>query len=193
MANTDQPFGFTPIGTTDGSDYHGKLREVEFLAADAVAAFVGDIVKLTGTTGTDGLTPVVAQAAAGDANVGAIVEFSPDFEGEAFITAGNNRLASTARKARVCFGSDVLYAVQTSNGVVSAANFGQNIDLAVGTGSTVTGVSGMTVDVGTIPGAGATAQFRLHHLDRSIGNELAAFARVVVSINEDQDDHGTGV
>ena len=47
MANTDSPFGFVPIGTTDGSDYHGKMREVEFLDTDAVACFIGDMVKLT--------------------------------------------------------------------------------------------------------------------------------------------------
>ena len=32
MANVDRPFGLRPVGTTDGSDYHGKLMRVEFLA-----------------------------------------------------------------------------------------------------------------------------------------------------------------
>ena len=190
MANTDSPFGFVPIGTTDGSDYHGKLREVEFLAADGVACFLGDMVKLTGTTGTDGFTPVVAQAVAGDAIIGAIVEFFPDFENEAFINAGSNRLASTARKARVAWGSDVLYVAQASTTLV-AADAGQNADIVVGTGGTITGVSGS--EIGAVIAAGATGQLRLHHVQNKLDNELGADAQWVVSINENQDDHGTGV
>ena len=192
MANIDSPFGFTPIGTSDGSSYHGKLREVEFLASDATPAAIGDMLKLTGTTGTDGFTPVVSRAAAGDAVIGSLNSLIPDFVNEAFINADNTRLASTARKGMVTFGSDVLYEVQTSNGTITAADFGQNIDLAVGTASPFTG-SGSSVDVATIPAAGATAQFRLRRVAREIDNELAEFARVIVNINESQDDHGVGV
>ena len=190
MANTDQPFGAVPIGTTDGSDYHGKMRDVEFLAADGVAAFLGDWVKLTGTTGTDGFTPVVAQAAAGDAIIGAIVEFVPDFEDETFLTAGSSRLASTARKARVCWGSDVLYTSQASTTLV-AADAGHNADIVVAAGSTVTGISAM--EIGAVIAAGATGQLRLHRVQNTITNALGADANWIVSINENQDDHGTGV
>jgi hypothetical protein len=190
MANQDQAFGFVPIGTTDGSDYHGKMREVEFLAADGVACFLGDMVKLTGTTGADGFTPVVAQAAATDAIIGAIVGFLPDFSSETFLTAGSSRLASTARKARVCFGSDVLYIAQASTSLV-AADAGQNADIVVAAGSAVTGISAM--EIGAAIGAGATGQLRLHHVFDTPGNELGADAQWVVSINENQDDHGTGV
>lgn len=190
MANTDQAFGFVPVGTTDGSDYHAKMRDVEFLADDAVAAFIGDMVKLTGTTGTDGFTPVVAQAAAGDAVIGAIVSFIPDFEDETFLTAGSSRLASTARKARICFGSDVIYAAQASTTLV-AADAGQNADLVVAAGSTITGISGM--EIGAVIAAGATGQLRLRRVRNTIDNELGADAQWLVNINEQQDDHGTGV
>ena len=190
MANTDQPFGFVPIGTTDGSDYHGKLREVEFLAADAVACFIGDMVKLTGTTGADGFTPVVARAAATDAIIGAIVEFLPDFSSETFLTAGSSRTASTARKARVAWGSDVLYVAQAST-TLTAADAGQNADIVVAAGSTVTGISGM--EIGAAIGSGATGQVRLRHVFNTPTNELGADAQWVVSINENQDDHGVGV
>lgn len=191
MANQDQAFGAVPIGTTDGSDYHGKLREVEFLSTDAVASFLGDWVKLTGTTGTDGFTPVVAQAAAGDAIIGAITEFLPDFENENFIGDGNNqRAANQAIKARVPFGSDVLYSSQASTTLV-AADAGQNADIVVAAGSTITGISGM--EIGVVIAAGATGQLRLHHAVNGIDNELGADAQWVVSINENQDDHGTGV
>lgn len=191
MANVDQPFGAVPIGTSDGSDYHAKMREVEFLSTDAVAAFVGDWVKLTGTTGTDGFTPVVAQAAAGDAIIGAIVSFTPDFVNEAFIGDGNNqRAANQAIKAKVCFGSDVLYTSQASTTLV-AADAGQNADIVVAAGSTITGISAM--EIGAVIAAGATGQLRLRRVRNTTLNELGADAEWVVNINENQDDHGTGV
>ncbi len=190
MANVNSPFGAVPVGTTDGSDYHAKLREVEFLDTDSVPAFLNDWVKLTGTTGVDGFTPVVAQAAAGDKLIGSIVEFLPDFDNESFINAGNNRLASTARKARICWGSDVLYVSQSSTTLV-AADAGQNADIVVGTGDTITGVSGG--EIGAVIAAGATGQLRLHNVRNIVGNEIGVDAQWVVSINENQDDHGTGV
>lgn len=190
MANIDSPFGFVPIGTTDGSDYHGKMRDVEFLASDATACFLGDMVELTGTTGTDGRTPVVTQAAAGDAIIGAIVSFYPSFGSETFLTEGNSRAASTARRARVVWGSDVLYAAQSST-VLTAADAGQNADIVVGTGNTITGISGS--EIGAAIAAGATGQLRLHRLNDDVNGELGANANWIVSINENQDDHGTGV
>lgn len=191
MANQDQAFGFVPIGTTDGSDYHGKMREVEFLSTDGVACFLGDMVKLTGITGADGFTPVVAQAAVGNSLIGAIVEFLPDFKNEAFIGNGNNqRAANQSIKARVCFGADVLYAVQASTTLV-AADFGSNADIVVAAGSTITGISGM--EVGAVIAAQATGQVRLHHVYNNPLNAIGADAQIVVSINENQDDHGTGV
>ena len=192
MANQDQAFGFTPIGTTDGADYHGKMRDVEFLDTDGTAAFLGDMVALTGTTGADGFTPVVTQATAGTGNavIGAIVEFLPDFENEAFINAGSSRLANTSRKARVPFGSDVEYVCQAST-TLTAADFGQNSPITVAAGSTITGISGM--EVGAPAAAGATEQLRLQRVFNTVDNELGADAQVVVTINENQDDHGTGV
>ena len=122
--------------------------------------------------------------------IGAIVEFLPDFDNETFITAGSNRLASTARKARVCFGSDVLYAAQASTSL-TAADAGQNADIVVAAGDTITGTSGM--EIGAAIGAGATGQVRLHHVRNVVGNELGADAQWIVTVNENQDDHGTGV
>ena len=82
MANVDQPNGFTPIGTLSGADFHGKLRRVAFAAGDAVAAFVGDLVKLTGTVDATGKIPVVAQSAAGDASIGVLVSLDFDASDE---------------------------------------------------------------------------------------------------------------
>ena len=80
MANADKPNGFTPIGTLSGADYHGKMRRVAFAAGDSTAAYVGDLVKLTGTTDASGKIPVVAQSAAADASIGVLVSLDIDAE-----------------------------------------------------------------------------------------------------------------
>lgn len=191
MANLDAPSGLTPIGTTDGSDWHGKTREVEFLSTDSTAAFVGDLVKLTGTGGTDGKTPVVTQAAAGDAAVGVIISFKPDFANESFDSI--YRAASTSRKALVCFGTDVLYTIQEDSvgGALATTALGSNCDVVVGSGDTVTGVSGMELDSSEV--TTSAAQLRIHKVYDTPKNALGTNATWVVSINENQDDHGAGV
>lgn len=190
MANSDAPKGATPIGTLSGADWVGTLREVEFLASDSTACFVGDFVKLTGTTGTDGTTPVAAQAAAGDSVVGAIVSFLPDFANESFDSI--YRTASTSRKALVAMGKDVLYAMQEDSvgGSIAATAAGSNADVIVGSGSTVTGLSGMEIDSSSV--TTSTAQLRIHHIQNVPGNALGDYADWVVSINENQDDNGAG-
>lgn len=199
MANIDAPFGAVPIGTMDGSDYHAKMRRVVFLASDSTAAFTGDFVKLAGTTGADGKTPVVEQAAAGEAIIGAIVSFEPNFADEGTLSSQPNyRAASQLRYAKVCFGRDVLYTMRedADGGALAAADSGLNVDVIVGSGSTVTGMSGMEIDSSTK--LQATGQLRLHHLDAEIATKLGTAAnglnaKWVVSINENNDDHGAGV
>jgi len=193
MANTDSPFGAVAIGTSDGSDYHGKLREVAFLAGDAVACFIGDFVKLTGTGTADGLIPVVAQAAASNALVGVLVSLVPDFTDETFISAASHRLASTARTGMVLFGSDVLYVMQEDSvgGALAVTDIARNAEIIVAAGDTVTGISAMEIDSSTV--IDATAQLRLRRVDASLDNALGVNAKWVVNINENQDDHGAGV
>ena len=171
MANTDAPFGLVAIGTTDGSDYHGKIREVAFLASDATACFIGDPVELTGNTTADGKTEVVTKAAAGDALAGVFVGFQPDFTNEGNLT-NTFRAASTAVNGYVLFGSDVLYVVQEDSvgGSIPATESGFNIDFIDGGGDTITGISGVELDSSTA--AQASGQFRLRHISKQIDNEL---------------------
>jgi len=200
MANTDAAFGAVPVGTTDGSDYHGKLREVEFLVGDTVACGIGDFVTHQGTTGTDGKTPVVARAAAGGALIGAIVSFVPNFSDEGTLSSTpNHRAASTSRKAMVAWGSQVLYVIQEDGLVtpLTAGDAGRNVDLAtVANPNTTTGVSTMEIDSTTV--LDATAQLRLHHLSTDVDTVLGTTAdgvnaNWIVSINESQDALGTGI
>ena len=193
MANVDSPFGASAINSSDSGDYHAKGREVEFLASDATAAFIGDPVKLTGTTGADGYTPVVEVASPGDAIIGFLHALAPTFEDEGSLTL-NYRLASTARKGYVTMGADVLFVMQedSDGGALTAADAGLNVDFVAGPGDTITGLSGFEIDSSTADTT-ATLPLRLRRVAPEQDNELGDNANWVVNINANQDDHGLGV
>lgn len=150
--------GFTPIGTMDGSDYHGKLAVVLFSASDTVPAFQGDMViedltnpaaankyppvtQAVGTEGTPSLPAVL---------LGAIAEFYPDFTDEGSLIT-NFRAASTARQARITRGTAVIYAVAADNlvSIIDGLDIGDTLDMiqpASPSGDIVTGISGQVLD-----------------------------------------------
>jgi hypothetical protein len=187
MANSDKPAGFIPIGTLSGADYHGKMRRVAFAAGDAVAAFVGDLVKLTGTVDATGKIPVVAQSAAGDASIGVLVSLDPDPTDEGTLTT-ISRAASTARTGHILMGQDVLYRIQEDSvtNAIEITEAGLNCNVIVGTGSAVTGLSAMELDSDSAAST-STLNVRLHHVYDAPDNVLGDNAEWVVSINASQE------
>jgi hypothetical protein len=187
MANSDKPNGFTPIGTLNGSDYHGKMRRIAFAAGDAVAAYVGDLVKLTGTVDATGKIPVVAQSAAGDASIGVLVSLDFNADDESGLMTPLTRAASTARTGQVLFGQDILYKIQEDSvgNAIQITEAGLNCNVIVGTPSNVTG-SGMELDSTSAAGT-STLNVRLHHVFDSPDNLLGDNAEWVVSINASQE------
>jgi hypothetical protein len=187
MANKDIISGFTPIGTLSGADYHGKMRRVAFAAGDSVAAFPGDLVKLTGTTDATGKLPIVAQGTAGAAGIGVLVSLEPDFTDEGTLNT-NYRVASTARIGKVLFGQDVLYTIQEDSvgNAIEITEAGFNCDVTVGSGNTITGASGMELESTTAANT-SSLNVRLHHVFDAPDNELGDNADWVVSINASQE------
>jgi hypothetical protein len=187
MANADRPSGLTAIGTLSGADYHGKLRRVTFAVGDAVAAFQGDLVKLTGTTDATGKIPVVAQSAAGDASIGVIASFIP-IEGDEGSLTTNHKPASTAQDALIYWGQDVLYTIQEDSVTndIEITEAGLNCNVIVGSGSTVTGISGMELDSDSAAST-STLNLRLHRVHDAPDNALGTNAEWVVSINASQE------
>lgn len=194
MANPNKPYGFTPVGCMSGADWHGKLREVCFLATDNTACFIGDIVKLTGDASPDGLYPAVTQSSAGDGSVGVLVELDPAFKDESSLSAPNYRRAGTFRTGRVAWGSDVLYSAQEDSvgGAIAVTAVGGNINFLPGTGNTITGISGAMLDSSTVATTN-TLPLRLHKLEPSVGNAVGDYAQWIVSLNTSQDTNTTGV
>lgn len=188
MANSDRPSGLTPIGTLSGADYRGQLRRVVFAAGDAVACFIGDRVKLTGTADAAGTSPVVAQCALTDAAIGVLVGLEPDGTDEGSLTK-IHRVASTARTGFVAMGGDILYSIQedSDGGSIGILSAGLNAEVVVGTGSAITGVSASELDSSSVAGT-STLAVRVHHLIDAPDNALGTNARWAVTLNDYQGD-----
>ena len=182
MPNANTPFGLRPVYNSNGSPFNGGSLLCAFAAGDAVAAFVGDPVKLTGTAEAVTGIPIIAQAAATDAIYGVIVGLEPN---RADLTL-NYRVASTIRYAMVCVDKGVMYVAQEDSvgNNLAVTEVGLATDIVVGTGSTVTGASAVQLDssdTGT-----AAGQLRILGLYRSADNEIGTNAKWLCVINESQ-------
>ena len=145
MANPDTPFGLTPRKYLSGAPYNGAVNIYSVAAGDGTAIFVGDLVTLVGTSQTiDGVIyPDVVQSATGDVFQGAVVGVLP-------VTADSliYRASSTQRLLAVADDPNLVFEIQeVSGGTALAANdIGLNANVVVGSGSTVTGQSGMELN-----------------------------------------------
>lgn len=186
MANSDAPSGFKPIKHLNGNPWNGKVNVYYIPATDATATFIGDAVKSAGSATPDGLYPTVAQAAAGDAIRGIVVGFSD----QPYVSVNTDNLnekyraASVARYAFVVDDPDVIFEVQedSDGGSIAAASVGLSCDFVVGSGSTVTGKSGMEIDSSDV--ATAAGQFKLLRVSNKVGNELGDYCKWEVLFRE---------
>ena len=187
MANKDTVFGFRLIGSLNGGN--ARVRPYTVASGDAVAMYVGDGVKLTGTAsaGHDGvIRPVVAQVAATETLVGVVVGFAPDPDYPNQIY----RTASTLRTAYVCDDPYAIFEIQADD-TFDADYVGENGDVVVAAGSTVTGLSGMEWDVATH--TSATEQIRVIGVSPREDNEVGDYTKLLVMINEHVYKSTTGV
>lgn len=177
MANADTLFGARAITTARPGYTYSCVVD----SGDAVALFVGDFVTHQGTSDlnlTTGLyLPRVAQAAASEKVFGFVLDFMPErpYENQIY------RSASTERVAIICTDPYVLFEIQSS-GTSSADDVGNNANITVGTGSTVTGLSGMELDQSTVTTT-ATLPLRIVQLMPRADNELGANSKLICMMN----------
>ena len=187
MANTDTPRGLRPVRHRNGAPYNGAANLYFIPATDGTAVFLGDAVKLAGSADAEGV-PTVAQAAAGDTICGVVVGFEANRDNLAL----TYRVASTARYVWVADDPDLVFEIQedSDGGALAAADVGNNADIIVGSGSTVTGLSGMELDSNTK--GTATATLRIMRLVPRADNEIGTNAMWEVMINEHRFTTTTG-
>ena len=159
---------FAPIGTTDGADWHGKMREVE-IGAGVANTFLGDMMALSGTGSADGRAEGVVLGTAGDATAfggaggttdlaGSIQSFTPDFTDEGTLVR-NFHLTGAAQLAKLLYGSQVVYQAPTIT-ALAITDIAANRNIALGAGgSTVTGIG--THGIGAAPGTPDLGQLRI--------------------------------
>lgn len=208
MANADAPRGLQPKRHRNGAPYNGAANPYFVPSSDTDNMFIGDPVIVTGTANTGavvtkdgdfgqayqaGTMPAVKLATAGAGNdvTGIItsVEPSPDNG-----LSNAYRKASTASVVWVADDPDLVFEAQEDSDStnLAATDVGRNVNLASGTGSTITNRSGWELDSSSA-GTGTTIQVRLERLVNREDNAIGTNAKWEVSILQHSMRNKTGV
>jgi len=185
MANANRPSGLSPVGNI-GGPFTGQVRLYSILAANTHAFAIGDpVVTDAGGGDTRGI-PAVTLAAATGAIRGVVVgvfDTYPDIK--------INNQSSLIRPAAaqtgvwyvlVCDDPDTVFEVQEigTGTPLAVADIGLNTNLVVGTNNGF--LSGWMLDNAT-EAVGATLQCKILGLVQRVDNELGAYAKWLVKIN----------
>lgn len=191
MANNIFPWGARPVNDMSGRPYSGAAREYSIAAGDGTATYIGDFVKLAGTSQVINgqVLSDVVQAATGDVIVGVVVGVCADTRDSAIY-----RVASTQRRLLVADDPNLLFEMQQVNSgtPLTANDVGFNANFVVAAGSTVTGLSGTTINNATEADTN-TLDLKIvgmvNRPDNDIGASVsagAAASRFLVRINRHQ-------
>lgn len=184
MANVDSPFGLRPVGDLNGAPYSGAVNHFSTTTDDGTAIFIGDPVKLSGTSQTiNGIVYAdVDQAATGDVILGVVIGVVP-------VTRESltYRAASTQRVLMVATDPSVICEIQEVSGgtALAAADIGLNADFVVAAGSTTTGLSGVELDNST-EATTNTLDLQIVGFVNREGNEIGEHAKWYVRLNRHQ-------
>lgn len=184
MPNADRAIGFKPVRHITGAPHNGAVRTFSTASGNATAMYIGDPVKLAGTSSTvNGVVYTdVAQAATGDVIIGIMVGVVPETADSLIY-----RAASTTRRVLVACDVDLECEIQEVSGgtALAAADIGLNVNFVVGTGSTVTGMSGVELqNVGEA--TTNTLDCQILGLVARADNEIGEHAKWLVRINRHQ-------
>jgi len=145
MSTTAAPYGLRPVRLIGGRNFAGSTRMIKIASGYTTNIFYGDAVKLVAAgvvekdTGTTALTPVgiFLGCSYTDATLGFVQrQYWPA-----------SQVAADA-VAYVCDDPDVEIQIQ-ADGAVAQTALGSNFALVQGSGSTVTGNSGIALDADT--------------------------------------------
>lgn len=196
MANVNRVNGFRPVGSVTGAPYTGKITRYVVDSSDSTILAKGDLVKLSGATGSGDLAGIrgVTRAAASDAIVGPIVGFDISVTN---LDIPQTRAASTQRAVFVADDPNAYYVAQEDGDTtpIAMASVGLNVNFIVAAASTITGASGMQIDSST---ASTTATLPLKLVaplavsDNELTTSGQSYTRWVVKANNHQLSAGTG-
>jgi hypothetical protein len=180
MANVDKAFGLRPLGNLSAS---GSQKQYGYEIADnqAGAIYQGDLVTLK-----DGyilqFDPASHSAAVGVFNGCNYTDPTTGKPTWKNYYPGSVNITQGKITAEVIDDPNQLFIIQ-NDGTSTAADYGKNADIVVGTGSTTTGVSANELDTSSIATT-AALNLKIVGLWDVPGNAVGANAVVVVKINE---------
>lgn len=184
MANPDIPKGLVPVSGLSGQPYSASVTVFSTASGDATAIFIGDPVKLSGTSSTvnGAIYTDVDQAATGDVVVGVVVGVLPDTRDSLVY-----RAASTTRLLMVETNPNTLFEIQEVSGgtPLAAADIGLNANFVVGSGSTVTGYSGVELN-NSGEATTNTLDLQIVGFVNRVDNVVGEHAKWLVRINRHQ-------
>lgn len=209
MANISRIKGLTPVKHLTGAPYTGQATLYAVSSSNGTAIFVGDLVKLAADANAQGIQQVVP-ATAGTAGTGAaalgvvvgVMNAKIDrvtggmTTGSIVLDTPQYLAASTAGYVLVADGTDLIYEGEATNGGAAysfaVADVGQNCNIYAGAGSTTTGASQHSVDLGD-KGTTATLPLKIVGVVQKVGNEVTGnYTKVLVTLNNSQFAGGTG-
>lgn len=185
MPNIDRVCGFRPVRHLNGNPWNGKARMYYIPASDSVVTFIGDAVKSLGSADASGKHATVAQAATADNIRGVVIGFC-DQPYVALDTTNLYRAYRPTLTAMYCLvvdDPDVIFEIQEDNdgNDMDADMVGLSTDLAVGSGNTSSGLSGMELD-SSDTGSGS-GQCRILGVSDKEDNDLGTYCKWDVLIN----------
>jgi hypothetical protein len=177
MANSNNPFGMRPLGNLSAT---GAQKQYGYLIKEDYGTniFQGDLVRLVG--GYIQRLGGATQAAVGVFNgcyYNDPVTGKPTFSNK-FIA---NAAFTVDIQADIIDDPSQLFLIQADNTAIVQADIGENVGVNYGTGNVTTGLSGMTTTGAPDTTAGNT--LKIVGLFAEPGNELGAYAKLVVKIN----------
>jgi len=188
MANTNAPFGLRPVRHRNGTSWNGSVTPY-FIASGVGNVFIGDpVVAAVNTQSTEllgfgpGELTAVTLATAGDGNLirGVVTGFLPETRSSAIYGP-----TGAARVALVADDPNLIFQVQDDgDGTPTSGWAGANANLASGTGSTGSGLSGWELDASDTPAADASNQLIILGKSKIPDNELDDYAIWDVIINK---------
>lgn len=162
--------GFTPVGTTDGSDYHGKLQD--FVLDGASLAFQQDMVTLGTSVADDERARVEAADATTEALVGAIDSFYPNFNDEGSLIRNYHPAGTTVvddQTVKVAVGNQIVFVGVDGVGGIDGSDIGDTFSLTFGTGDVITGASAQLISNAAL--AAGDYGVTIVGLEQSVGND----------------------
>jgi len=176
MANPNTPIGLKAVRDAGSGKETGGLNLYYHPASDATALYIGDPVVKNGSADAAGVPGCVRAVAAGPIT-GVVEGFVPD----GVTDKAGFGAASTAFYVLVRDDPSELFEIQENTGI-AAADIGLNANMTIGSGSSYTRRSGVTLDA-TTKATTATLALKMIGLSPKPKNDFGAYNKVLVRIN----------